>query len=154
MDQQKQPPPPYSEGTSASYPTKPGGQTGPAPMQPGYGTNPGYAMGNPSYPPNTRPTVTTTTTRTVVQQQPPVLVNAGFMCGELPVSMKCPACQTQIVTATEYEPGALSWLACCGLAAVGCAFGCCFIPFCINEMKDVTHTCPNCKVVVGVYRRL
>ena len=92
---------------------------GPAPMQPGYPSNPGYVTTNPGYPPSTTPTVTTTTTRTVVQQQPPVIINSGFMYGELPVSMKCPTCQTQIVTATEYSPGALSWLACCGLAAVG-----------------------------------
>jgi hypothetical protein len=88
-------------------------------MQPGYASNPGYVTTNPGYPPNTTPTVTTTTTRTVVQQQPPVIINSGFMYGELPVSMQCPTCHTQIVTATDFEPGALSWLACCGLAAVG-----------------------------------
>jgi hypothetical protein len=120
MNQQpQQNPPPYSEGTSAPYPTKPGGAAGPAPMQPGYASNPGYVTTNPGYPPNTTPTVTTTTTRTVVQQQPPVIINSGFMYGELPVSMQCPTCHTQIVTATDFEPGALSWLACCGLAAVG-----------------------------------
>jgi len=31
---------------------------------------------------------------------------------------------------------------------------CCFIPFCIDGCKDVTHTCPNCQHVVGHYNRL
>ena len=35
-----------------------------------------------------------------------------------------------------------------------CVIGCCFIPFCIDDMKDVTHTCPNCRTVLGIYRRL
>ena len=123
MDPQQQPPP-YSAGSSKSapYPTKSGGppmQAGPAPMQPGYPANPGYIATTSGYPPGTTPAVTTTTTRTVVQQQPPVIINSGFMYGELPVSMHCPTCRTQIVTATEFTPGTLSWLACCGLAAVG-----------------------------------
>ena len=35
-----------------------------------------------------------------------------------------------------------------------CFFGCCLIPFCINEVKDCTHTCPNCKNFLGVYRHI
>jgi hypothetical protein len=121
MEPQQQPPP-YSADTSAPYPSKAGGppmQAGHAPMQPGYQANSGYRAANPGYPSGANPAITTTTTRTVVQQQPPVMISPCFMYGELPVSMQCPTCHTQIITATEFAPGALSWLACCGLAAVG-----------------------------------
>lgn len=117
MDSQAEQPPPYSAGTSAPYPVK--GDGPPihgGPMQPGYPVQQGYVTTNPGYPMGNHQTVTTTTT--VVQQQPPVMFNA-CMFGEVPINMTCTTCHTQIVTATEYAPGALSWLACCGLAAVG-----------------------------------
>ena len=107
-------PPPYSStqatGNAFALPQKPG-----APMQAV------YVAGNPGYPPNqTGYNMNTTTTRTIVQQQPPaVIYNPGLGYRDVPVSIKCPMCRVQIITATEFEPGALSWLACCGLTAVG-----------------------------------
>lgn len=35
-----------------------------------------------------------------------------------------------------------------------CWLGCCLIPFCIQDLQDVKHICPNCSKVVGVYRRI
>uniref|UniRef100_A0A8C6VSW7 Cell death-inducing p53-target protein 1 n=1 Tax=Naja naja TaxID=35670 RepID=A0A8C6VSW7_NAJNA len=34
-----------------------------------------------------------------------------------------------------------------------CNVGCCFIPCLIDEFKDVTHTCPNCKAYIYTYKR-
>ena len=115
----EQPPPyPTTSGTSKHYPSqttenaaqfKPG-----APMEAGYPPNLAYPPRGPTM------SVTTTTTRTVVQQQPPaVIVSNQSAYRDVPVSMLCPVCKTQIITATEFSPGSLSILACFGLAAVG-----------------------------------
>lgn len=35
-----------------------------------------------------------------------------------------------------------------------CVFGCCFVPFCVYELQDIEHFCPNCRRILGVYRRI
>lgn len=35
-----------------------------------------------------------------------------------------------------------------------CVFGCCFVPFCVYECQDIEHFCPNCRRILGVYRRI
>lgn len=35
-----------------------------------------------------------------------------------------------------------------------CDLGCCLIPCLIDEFKDVTHTCPNCKAYIYTYKRV
>ncbi|WP_395241642.1 LITAF-like zinc ribbon domain-containing protein [Salmonella sp. s51933] len=71
-----------------------------------------------------------------------------------PVNMTCPHCQATIVTSTAYEPGVLTWLLCGGIALVGCWLGCCLIPFCVTDVQDCRHTCPNCQNFLGAYRRI
>lgn len=58
------------------------------------------------------------------------------------------------MTGQRFVNGMLTWLAVGGIAFFGGIFGCCLIPFCIDGCKDVEHVCPNCKAVVGVYRRM
>lgn len=77
---------------------------------------------------------------------------------DTPVRMQCFACQKDIVTATEYESGTMTWIACLALFGIGFFvlvtwFVCC-IPFCISSLKDVRHTCPNCKQELGRYNRM
>ncbi|KAJ8309787.1 hypothetical protein KUTeg_011652 [Tegillarca granosa] len=74
------------------------------------------------------------------------------------IRMQCFACQKDIVTATEYESGTMTWIACLALFGIGFFvlvtwFVCC-IPFCISSLKDVRHTCPNCKQELGRYNRM
>jgi lipopolysaccharide-induced tumor necrosis factor-alpha factor len=76
------------------------------------------------------------------------------------VRTSCPHCHADIATTVEYESGTMTWLVCgiivlVGLLVFWCALlGCCFIPFCINDCKDVIHSCPACKQTLSRVRRL
>ncbi|XP_062467795.1 lipopolysaccharide-induced tumor necrosis factor-alpha factor isoform X1 [Pezoporus occidentalis] len=87
------------------------------------------------------------TVQTVYVQQPVVFCDR-------PVQMCCPSCNQMIVTRLSYDSGALTWLSCGGLFLLGCVAGCCLIPFCIDALKDVDHSCPNCSTLLGSYKRL
>lgn len=45
----------------------------------------------------------------------------------------------------------LSWLL---SLFYSCDLGCCLIPCIIDDLKDVTHTCPNCKGYIYTYKRI
>ena len=42
-----------------------------------------------------------------------------------------------------------TWMICFICVMFGGAFGCCLIPFCVDDMKDANHFCPNCNASVG-----
>jgi len=139
---------PPSGGTYSAVPTNPhhqyGGQT--AYPQTAY---PQTAYPQQSYPPYGHPQQGQTT---VVVTQPVVIHPAHYR--GVPVSVTCPHCRAQVVTAVSYTTGLLVWLLCLGLLLIGCWLGCCLIPFCIDDLKDTTHYCPNCKQVLCQYRRI
>lgn len=88
-----------------------------------------------------------------VMSQPVYMVHqVGF--GANPREMECPYCHAYVRTSTEYQTGALTWLVSGLLCLFGCWMGCCLLPFCIEDMQDVLHRCPNCNKNVGVCRRL
>ncbi|KAJ8299554.1 hypothetical protein KUTeg_023614 [Tegillarca granosa] len=91
---------------------------------------------------------------TVYTQQPIVLQQHIMRYGPDPQLIQCPHCSTQVTTTVMTEAGAITWLASGLICLVGCWLGCCLIPFCINDLQDVKHTCPNCNRVVGIYRRI
>ncbi len=121
-----QPPPPYSQDKAGmppgQYPS-PAGQYPPQP-QPGYppqgypAQSQGYAPPQqPGYPPQqggyatTQPQgYATTTNTTIIAQQPAVIATMPVIFNEFPVSMTCPSCHAQIVSAVQYEPGTFAWL--------------------------------------------
>ena len=37
------------------------------------------------------------------------------------------------------------------ICLVGCIFGCCLIPFCMDDLKKVIHKCPNCNNILGIH---
>ncbi|KAL6482492.1 hypothetical protein MHYP_G00105720 [Metynnis hypsauchen] len=74
--------------------------------------------------------------------------------GDSPVQVTCPTCRNTGLTNVEHSAGLLTYLFCGGLFFCGCALGCCLIPFCVDRLRDVKHTCPNCKALLGVYKRL
>lgn len=128
--------PPPSQG----YPAPQGGYAPPPGQQPGYAPPPGPPAG---YPPPQGVTV-------VAQ---PVAVVACQSMRECPVRVSCPSCRADVMTATTFETGTMTWLLVGILCIIGC-WPCCLIPFCVEGCKDVIHTCPNCQAQVGVYRRM
>jgi lipopolysaccharide-induced tumor necrosis factor-alpha factor len=52
-----------------------------------------------------------------------------------PVPCTCPYCHQSIVTRVEKSNGLVVWLAATGICLLGCALGCCLIPFFIDGIK-------------------
>ncbi|KAM4657202.1 lipopolysaccharide-induced tumor necrosis factor-alpha factor [Amazona ochrocephala] len=135
-------PPSYEEttGINVNYPQPY--------LTPEHGQKPDGKRMNPSpYVVQPSPTHNPITVQTVYVQQPVVFCDR-------PVQMRCPSCNQIIVTHLSYDSGALTWLSCGGLFLLGCVAGCCLIPFCIDALKDVDHSCPNCSTLLGSYKRL
>ncbi|XP_012945333.1 cell death-inducing p53-target protein 1 homolog [Aplysia californica] len=88
----------------------------------------------------------------VVISQPQMPAIQTFQ--DIPVRCVCPHCQAEILTATHYDNGTMTWVVCCVLCSFGLACGCCLIPFFSNSAKDVVHTCPNCKQLISRFERL
>ncbi|XP_060028256.1 lITAF domain-containing protein [Erinaceus europaeus] len=70
-----------------------------------------------------------------------------------PFQSTCPYCGNYIITATRPVPGIITWLMCTGLLVLGCALGCCLLPFCVDSLMDVQHECPVCRHKLYRYRR-
>ncbi|XP_038942976.2 lITAF domain-containing protein isoform X1 [Rattus norvegicus] len=66
----------------------------------------------------------------------------------------CPYCGNFITTVANPIPGLLTWLLCSGLFVFGCFLGCCLLPFCMQSLMDVVHSCPMCRQELFYYRRL
>ncbi|XP_072607396.1 lITAF domain-containing protein [Vulpes vulpes] len=71
-----------------------------------------------------------------------------------PIQSVCPYCGNYIITVTNPVPGTLTWLLCTGFFVFGCFLGCCLLPFCVDSLMDVKHTCPVCQHELFRYRRL
>ncbi|XP_034360983.1 lITAF domain-containing protein isoform X1 [Arvicanthis niloticus] len=93
----------------------------------------------------------------VYTQIPPIIQTGLFMprvTTSMPVQTVCPYCGNHITTVTTPFPGLLTWLLCSGLFVFGCVLGCCLLPFCMQSLMDVTHSCPVCHHELFYYRRL
>ena len=62
--------------------------------------------------------------------------------------IKCHNCESNITTDVRKEISGLQWILSGFLCIMGCV-PCCIIPLFIDNMKEVTHTCPNCNIVLG-----
>ena len=81
-----------------------------------------------------------------------IVQNTPVYFGRHSVQITCPTHGTPSQTVTSAEVGLGTWLICLGLCCVGCDLGCCFIPFCVDDCKDIKHTCSNCGTFVGEKR--
>lgn len=68
---------------------------------------------------------------------------------DLPANILCPMCEKRGITETHKKTSIAQWVFCLGMFTVGCAAGCCLIPFCVDGCKDTIHICSHCKVPLG-----
>jgi lipopolysaccharide-induced tumor necrosis factor-alpha factor len=83
-----------------------------------------------------------------------IQINAAVTVGNKPVQCTCAHCHSLIITRIKRSPGLLVWIICFILILFGCWLGCCLIPFCIHDIQNTQHYCPNCKSFIGEYRPL
>jgi len=88
---------------------------------------------------------------TVVTTQPAVVQTPVFK--DRPVTITDSKGQ-QVQTVLEYKSGLLTWIVAGAICLFTGLFCLMFIPFCINDLKDVYHINPTDGNVVGVYKRL
>ncbi|XP_054274228.1 lipopolysaccharide-induced tumor necrosis factor-alpha factor homolog [Macrosteles quadrilineatus] len=95
----------------------------------------------------------------VPQYPQPVQVTGGntvvvgvtpLLVGRQPLRTTCPNCNSTIKTMTVKKSKTLAHLICLGLCFVGCCL-CSCIPYCMDSMSLVVHTCPKCKAHLGTY---
>jgi len=79
----------------------------------------------------------------------PVQPRVQMPIGHHPVHVVCPHCSTYVQTRVVKNAGLCTWLSCLGLACVGCVYGCCLIPFCVDDCKDSKHYCPSCGALIA-----
>lgn len=87
-------------------------------------------------------------------QQPTVVYINAPVLNDRPVRTTCPNCRANILTQLKYDSGLAAWLIAAGLCFFGLGCGCCLIPFCVDACKDVEHYCPNCRTLIGRYKRI
>ncbi|KAF4075415.1 hypothetical protein AMELA_G00234240 [Ameiurus melas] len=87
----------------------------------------------------------------VVQAPGPVAIQSPMK--SVPANTRCGFCQQQVVTLTRPINGFLTWAVFGGLFLFF-IWPCCLIPFFVKSCKDIEHTCPNCKNVIHVYKRM
>ncbi|CAG8537931.1 3582_t:CDS:2, partial [Ambispora gerdemannii] len=67
----------------------------------------------------------------------------------------CPRCKNRVLSIVSYDSGSATWLASCMLFVLGITmWGCCLVPFCVNDLKDCNHACPSCGRTMARYSRL
>ena len=90
------------------------------------------------------PTVPVYNVTSRVPQVQVIHTSTILQSNKCPVKVTCPYCQYLGFTKCRFSPGLLTWGMCIALILVGCGFGCCFIPFCVEPLQDCTHMCSNC----------
>lgn len=132
--------PPVYHDPNAQYQQQPSQFAGsPPPQQPqGAYMQPPQQQPQPGMPPQ-QPS------GTVYQTATPI---ANLQRGPAPAD--CPACGQRSLTNTAYETGGTTHAWALGLCLCLC-LGC--IPYLMNSLKDVTHKCGRCGVLLATWHR-
>eukprot|EP01083_Nonionella_stella_P127235 385480_1 len=86
-------------------------------------------------------------------QQPYVTPVPAAVCGRVPARCVCTFCNKDQTTVVLKKTSWVQWLVCCGMLFIpGCDLGCCFIPFCMDDMANVEHRCSECRRILHVKR--
>ncbi|XP_004373276.1 cell death-inducing p53-target protein 1 isoform X2 [Trichechus manatus latirostris] len=165
-----EPPPPYPGGPTAPLleeksgtPSTPGRASPPVMQPPPAMPLPPADIGPPPYEPPSHPMpqpgfVPPHVNPDGAYVPPGAATTVTVLQGEIfegaPVQTVCPHCQQAITTKISYEIGLMNFVLGFFCCFMGCDLGCCLIPCLINDFKDVTHTCPNCKAYIYTYKRL
>ena len=89
-----------------------------------------------------------------MSNEPELQATPSISFNEKPIQCICTHCHSSILTHVERSSGLLVWLLCCILVLFGCWLGCCLVPFCIRDIQNTQHYCPNCRAFLGEYRPL
>ena len=86
----------------------------------------------------------------------PVVLNRHF--GKRPIPLRCPICQKNVETEIVYELGAMVWIAAGIIFLLGIflifPLFLFWIPFFVDDFKDIIHICPNCCYIFGKKKRI
>ncbi|KAF7271583.1 LITAF domain-containing protein-like [Rhynchophorus ferrugineus] len=124
------------------------GSSVPPPYGPPPAAPPSYAQAVGGVPP-TAPYIPTYHLR----KEPEILTTIVPVVGPNPTHMVCPHCGAEIDTSTKSEPSTKAYIASLILCVIGCFWGCCLIPCCMDSCRNVKHKCPNCDSYLGTYKR-
>ncbi|XP_035467475.1 uncharacterized protein LOC118286944 [Scophthalmus maximus] len=95
------------------------------------------------------------TVKTTAEAETPTgpITPAGSLC-QMSAVTRCPSCEEVVFTETQSTVGDTVWLLCCLCTMMGCAAGCCLIPFCLKGAKNVQHRCPRCQAHIHTFQPL
>merc|ERR1712137_765436 len=143
-------PPPYSEVDPEKKAPPPSGYGQPYP-----GQNPGPNLAQP-YPPQQALSNNSVQPMNYGQplpgystQQPPQQMQIVVQQQPNPMQLQCPNCKQWVISKVEYETASGTWLICLAVCCFLGPFGCCLVPFCLDDCKDALHRCPACKAIIG-----
>ncbi|KAH8371349.1 hypothetical protein KR093_007055 [Drosophila rubida] len=71
--------------------------------------------------------------------------------GRDPTFVRCPSCQSDVVTTIQSTPNTRTHAFALGLCFIGCWL-CCCIPYFMDSCKSSNHYCPVCNAFVGSRR--
>jgi len=67
------------------------------------------------------------------------------------VELTCPSCKAVVRTHIEEHSSNMAYIFCTILCIVGCCCVAC-VPFCMDNFKKYTHSCPRCSAFIGDYQ--